>query len=88
MADEIEAVAVKDQLWWIEVVKLSEVDSGGNMEMVFDIIDNNTGEVLHPAMVVNGSPGDIKERARVVAAELRLKKEQAEVIKVGDKFEV
>lgn len=89
MAD-IEAVAVKDQLWKVKIVAFSEVDSGGNMELVFDIIDDNADKaVIHPAMVVNGSPEDILDRARAIAAELRTKKEQLETLfKVGDEFEV
>lgn len=89
MAD-IEAVAVKDQLWKVKIVKFSEVDSSGTMELIFDIIDDNADKaVLHPAMTVNGAPEDIINRARTVAAELRLKKEQAETLfNVGDEFEV
>lgn len=87
MAD-IEAVAVKDQLWRGVVLKVSQVDSGGNMELVFDIIDANTGEVIHPTLTVTGTPDDIIQRAQTVAAELRLKTEQAEGIKAGDEFEI
>lgn len=87
MAD-IEAVAVKDQLWRGVVLKVSQVDSGGNMELVFDIIDANTGEVIHPTLTVTGTPDDIIQRAQTVAAELKLKTEQAEGIKAGDEFEV
>lgn len=87
MAD-IEVVAVKDQLWRGVVIKVSEVDSSGNMEMLFDILDANTGEVIHPALSVTGSPDDIINRAQTMAIELRMKKEQAETIKAGDEFEI
>lgn len=89
MADEIaEVTAVKDQLWRGKIIKLSEVDSGGNIEMIFDILDANTGEVIHPAISVTGSPDDIIRRAQAMAIELRMKKEQAETIKAGDEFEI
>lgn len=87
MADEINAVAVKDQLWKGRVLKIG-ADSGGNAEMLFEIYDANTSEVLYPNLTVNGSPDDIINRAQAMAAELRLKMEQTEAIQVGQEFEI
>lgn len=87
MADT-EAATVNDQLWRGVVQKVSQVDSGGNIELVFDIIDTNTGTVIYPGLTVTGSPDDLIKRARTIATELRLKVEQAETIKAGDEFEI
>lgn len=76
------------QVWRGVVAKVSKVDSGGNMDILFDIVDNETGKVIYPGLSVTGSPEGIIKRAQMIAAELRLKKEQAEAIKVGDEFEV
>lgn len=88
MADEIVITAVKDQLWRGKIIKLSEVDSSGNIEMIFDILDANIGEVIHPTLTVTGSPDNIIKQAQTMAIELRMKKEQAETIKAGDEFEI
>lgn len=86
MAD-VEAVAVKDQLWKGRVIKVG-IDSSGNSEMLFEIYDVNTGQVLYPNLTVFGSPDEIIKRAQTIAIELRQKIEQAEAIKIGDEFEI
>lgn len=88
MADEIIITAVGDQLWRGVIVKASQVDGGGNMELYFDIIDANTGEIIYPGQYVTGSADGIIKQAQTVAAELRQKIEQAETIKAGDEFEI
>lgn len=87
MADEVAVTAVKDQLWKGRVLKIG-TDSGGNAEMLFEIYDANTGEVLYPNLTVFGSPDDIINRAKVLASELRLKIEQTEAIQAGQEFEI
>lgn len=87
MADEVTVTAVKDQLWKGRIIKIG-TDSGGNAEMLFEIYDAITGDVLYPNLTVNGSPDDIINRAKVMASELRQKIEQTEAIKPGDEFEI
>lgn len=87
MAETIKVTKVKDQLWRGRIIKFG-IDQDGHAEMVFEIYDTNTNEVIHPSITVNGSPDDVIKRAQTIAAELRLKIEQAETIKEGDEFNI
>jgi len=73
-------------MWKVTLTEVSEVDSSGNMYVVFDVTNNDTSQMLYKGQKVEGLADNILQIGREKITELkRLAVERAK-LKVGDSF--
>lgn len=87
---EIDAQAEAEEIQqstWVAVIKaVSDVDSGGGMEVIVDYLQDDV--VVYPDIQINGNPENILKNVQTRGAELKQNKVQAVQIKVGDRIEI
>lgn len=83
---QVKAGDIEKSKWTAVVKAVSDVDSGGNMEIIVDYLQDDV--VVYPSIQISGTPDNILANTQARGAELKQNKVQAVQIKVGDRINI
>ena len=82
----VQAQAIRESSWSAVITHVSEVDAGGNMELVVDY--QQDGKTVYPSITISGTPETILDSVKAKGGDLKAQQVQAIQIKVGDIVEI